>query len=98
MEVETRAQDIFDPQWESLVNEITNLIIEAVNLHHLNRSLIKADTPLGHEGLNLDSVDILEIVVTVEQRFKIKINDAELGRQVFKSVGSIADFVLKNRG
>lgn len=83
---------------ESLINEVTSLIIEAVNLHHMNRAEIHAETPLGKGGLNLDSVDILEIVVSIEQRFKVKVQDAEAGKRVFSNIGGIADFIITSRG
>lgn len=53
-----------------------------------------AETPLGATGLELDSVDILEVIVSVEQRFGVKVADAETGKRYFKTIGSIADFIL----
>lgn len=99
METENIAPHISapSPQRQQLVDEVTTLIIEAVNLHHLNRAEINADTTLGKGGLNLDSVDILEIVVSIEQRFKVKVQDADAGKKVFASIGGIADFILQNR-
>lgn len=78
---------------QSLVTEVKNLIITSVNLHHLDPQAISADTSLREGGLELDSVDILEVVVAVEQTFGVKINDAEVGKQHFRTIGTIADFV-----
>lgn len=75
------------------MNEVKNLIITSVNLHHLDPQTITADTSLREGGLELDSVDILEVVVAVEQTFGVKINDAEVGKQHFRTIGTIADFV-----
>ena len=82
---------------ESLISDLRSLIVNSVNLHHLKMDEIKADTPLGSSGLNLDSVDILEVVVAVEQRYKIKVQDAELGRKYFGTIGGIADFITEQR-
>lgn len=78
---------------QSLVTEVKNLIITSVNLHHLDPAAITAETSLREGGLELDSVDILEVVVAVEQTFGVKINDAEVGKQHFRTIGTIADFV-----
>ncbi len=83
---------------EALTKEVKNLIVRAVNLHHLDPDEITAGTPFGPDGLNLDSVDILEIVVAVEQRYKVKVKDADIGRRSFRSAGDIADFILEHRG
>lgn len=82
---------------ELLVGELRTLIINAINLHHLKPEDIKAETPFGPDGLNLDSVDILEVVVSVEQKYRIKVKDADSGRKYFGSLGGIADFILQPR-
>jgi len=79
---------------EQLINELANLIIEAVNLRHLSPEAMTAETSLGPNGLNLDSVDILEIIITLEQRYAIKIQDAEMGKIHLRTLGTIADFIL----
>ncbi len=82
---------------DQLVQELKALIIHAVNLHHLAPEEIRSDTAFGPDGLNLDSVDVLEVVVAVEQRYQLKVKDAEVGRQHFGTIGNIADFILQNR-
>ncbi len=86
------------PPLTPLESDITALIIDAVNLHHLSPDQIQPQTPLTQGGLNLDSVDILEIVVAVEQKYKIKVKDAEVGKKYFTSIATIADFVQSHRG
>ncbi len=82
-----------------LVLELIQLVTDSVNLQHLDRSTLSAETSLttaapGQFALGLDSVDILEVVVAVEHRYGIKIDNAENGKQVFKNFGTIADYIL----
>lgn len=81
-----------------LTAEITALIVDAVNLHHLSADQIRPEMPLTQGGLNLDSVDILEIVVAVEQKYKVKVKDADVGKKYFVSIATIAEFVQLHRG
>ena len=85
------------PPREQLVREIVDLIVEAVNLRHKNKAEIQDDTALMGAGLDLDSLDLLEIVVALENRFQVKVKDAESGKKIFQNIGTIADFVQANR-
>lgn len=76
-----------------LVSQIRDLIVSSVNLKHVDTATITADTALAGSGLDLDSIDILEIVVAVEQRFGVKVKDTDDGKQIFRTLGTIADFV-----
>jgi acyl carrier protein len=80
---------------EALVLELKALIIHALNLHHIQPEQILPETSFGPGGLNLDSVDILEVVVAVEQGYKVKVKDAQAGQKHFGSLSSIADFILE---
>jgi len=77
-----------------VIPEIVDLIIESLNLHFIKKDEVTAATPLMADGLGLDSVDILEVVVAIEQRYNVKIKNAEQGQQVFRNIGTVADFVL----
>lgn len=76
-----------------LVNDLKTLIITSVNLHHMDPTTINDETSLREGGLELDSVDILEVVVAVEQQYKVKINDADVGKKSFRTIGTIADYL-----
>jgi acyl carrier protein len=78
---------------EALIKDIVDLVFTSVNLRHKNRDEVSADTPLVESGLNLDSLDILEIVVAIENRYQVKITDGAEGRRIFQNIGTIADFV-----
>ena len=81
---------------EQLVKEIRQLIVDSVQIQHIPVESITEATTLFGEGLGLDSVDVLEVVVAVERKFGVKVRDAKTGQQIFRSVGSIADFVAQN--
>ncbi len=83
---------------DALLVEVVDLIVDSLNLHFVDKSEIRPDTQLAGEGLGLDSIDILEIVVGVEKRYNVKIQSAEEGKKVFATVGSILDFIGENRG
>ena len=76
-----------------LVGQVIDVIVDAVNLHHIDRTSIGPDTSLAQGGLGLDSVDILEVVVAIEQKFGVKVVDAESGKLNFRTIGTIASFV-----
>ena len=58
---------------------------------------IPDDSPIFGDGLGLDSIDALELVVLVEERFHVSIPDEEVGRQAFASVSALVQFILSER-
>ena len=78
---------------EAVLNEVVSVIRNSVNLHHLEASRFTPETSLRDGGLELDSVDILEIIVAVEHHFGVKVDDAEMGKKYFRTIGTIADLV-----
>jgi acyl carrier protein len=81
-----------------LIGQVIDVIVDAVNLRHVDKSTIGPETSLTQGGLGLDSVDILEVVVAVEQKFGVKVKDAESGKANFQTIGTIANFVLSKAG
>ena len=82
---------------EQLMKELKKHIVEALNLKHLKPEDIGDDQPLFVEGLGLDSIDALELIVLLQQEYNIKINNAEDGPKVFSSVRSMAEYITANR-
>ena len=82
---------------EELVLELKKQIIEVLNLEDVQPDDIDNDAPLFGEGLGLDSIDALELIVMMEKSYGIKIKDPSAGKYIFKSVNTMADFVSKNR-
>ena len=74
-------------------NRIKRLIVESLHLEGMKPEMIEDEAPLFGEGLGLDSVDALELVVALEKEFGIKIKSQELGQDVFSSVTSLSRFI-----
>lgn len=82
---------------EELIIELKEKIIQALNLEEMTPEDINTDAPLFGEGLGLDSIDALEIIVLLEKNYGIKLANPAEGKAIFKSVATIADYVSKNR-
>ncbi len=74
-------------------DRIKRLIVESLNLEGMKPEMIEDGAPLFGEGLGLDSVDALELVVALEKEFGIKIKSQEIGREVFSSVSTLSEFI-----
>jgi acyl carrier protein len=72
---------------------IKHLLVEALHLEGVAPSDIADEAPLFGEGLGLDSVDALELVVALEKEFHIRIQSHEVGKEAFASVSSLAAFI-----
>ncbi len=82
---------------DNLIQQLKNQIIEALNLEDMTADNINSDAPLFGEGLGLDSIDALELIVLLEREYGIKLTNPAEGKAIFTSVASIADYVSKNR-
>lgn len=73
-------------------------IIDALNLEELNPEDINDDAPLfGPDGLGLDSIDALELIVLLEKNYGIKLTDPAKAKGVFASVATMASFIEENK-
>ena len=81
---------------DELINNIKQDIIEELNLEDLKTEDIDSDAPLFGEGLGLDSIDVLSLIVIMEKKYGLKIETAEDGKKIFYSVRSIAEFIHNN--
>lgn len=82
---------------DSLIQELKEEIIQALNLEDMTPEDIDANAPLFGEGLGLDSIDALELIVLMERNYGIKLNNANEGKEIFKSIQVMADYISKNR-
>lgn len=80
-----------------LINTLKEQIIDALNLEEMTPDEIENDAPLFGNGLGLDSIDALELIVLLEKHYGIKLSNPAEGKEIFKSVACIAEFVEKNR-
>lgn len=82
---------------EQLIEQLKQQIIETLNLEDLTSADIDAEAPLFGEGLGLDSIDALELIVLLERNYGIKLTNPAEGKNIFKSIKSIAEYVSANR-
>ncbi|MBQ3618565.1 MAG: acyl carrier protein [Bacteroidales bacterium] len=82
---------------ENLISELKQRIIEALSLEEVKPEDIDSNAPLFGDGLGLDSIDALELIVVLEKYYGIKLNDAAQSKAIFKSVATMADYISKNR-
>ena len=68
-------------------------LIEHLNLEEFSVKDIADDLPLFRDGLGLDSIDALEIIVMLDKKFDVKISNPEEGAKIFQSVNTIAEFI-----
>ena len=78
---------------KELTAQVIDLIFNSLNLKHIDRKTVNESTSLTKGGLNLDSIDILELIVNFEHSLGIKLNESESYSRYFKDVGSIVDFI-----
>ncbi|MDE5645591.1 MAG: acyl carrier protein [Muribaculaceae bacterium] len=82
---------------DNLILQLKQQIIEALNLEDLTPADIDAEAPLFGEGLGLDSIDALELIVLLEREYGIRLSNPAEGKEIFRSVASIASYVAANR-
>ena len=83
---------------EQLINNLKLQIKEALHLEELSLEDFDENTPLfGEDGIGLDSIDILEIVVLLEKEYGIRMSQPKEGKAIFQSVKTIAEYVQANR-
>lgn len=80
-----------------LKQQVKEQIIKFLNLMDLKPSDIKDDQPFFGEGLGLDSIDSLELIVMLEREYGIKIENPKEGRKVLVDVNTMVDYIQKNR-
>jgi acyl carrier protein len=77
--------------------ELKKQIIEELNLEDMRPEDIQDDAPLFGDGLGLDSIDALELVVLMEKYHGVKITDEETGKKVLASINTMTDFILEQK-
>lgn len=79
-------------------NILKTEIIKVLNLEGMTPADIDDNSPLfGDDGLGLDSIDALELIVLLEKNYGIKLQTPEEGKAVFQSVRVMAEYIDKNR-
>ena len=83
---------------EQLIKDLKVQIKEALHLEELSIEDFDENAPLfGEDGIGLDSLDILEIIVLLEKEYGIRLSNPKEGKAIFQSVKTIAEYVQANR-
>lgn len=80
-----------------LKTQVKEMIIQRLKLEGMTPEQIDDTAPLFGEGLGLDSIDALELVLGVEQAFGVKIDDEASGLKAFRNVDSLAAFIQERK-
>lgn len=88
-----------DSTKRALKDELKRMLVEVLMLQ-VSAAEISDEQSLfdGPDGLGLDSVDALQIVVALDKRYQVKISDTEVAKQVLRSVATLADAIACSRG
>ncbi|MDR6843393.1 phosphopantetheine-binding protein [Flavobacterium granuli] len=82
---------------EALKQELKSKIIEVLNLEDIAIADINDDDALFGDGLGLDSIDALELIVMLDKDYGIKLVDPKEGKMIFQSIDTMAGYIFDNR-
>ena len=83
---------------DELIRQLKEQIIDVLNLEEMTPDDIDDQASLfGEDGIGLDSIDALELIVLLEKEYGIRLAKPSEGKGIFKNVATIADYVSKNR-
>lgn len=82
---------------ENLKLELKEKIIENLNLEDLTPTDIEDNDALFGDGLGLDSIDALELIVMLDKDYGIKLSDPKQGKVIFESIDTMAKYISENR-
>ncbi|WP_297971224.1 phosphopantetheine-binding protein [uncultured Capnocytophaga sp.] len=83
---------------DTLIAELKQKVVEALNLEELSAEEINENTPLfGADGLGLDSIDALELIVLLDKEYGIRLSDPKQGKEIFYSIATMAEYIQKHR-
>ncbi len=82
---------------ESLKTELKTKIIEVLNLEEVSVKDIDDNDALFGDGLGLDAIDALELIVLLDKDYGIKLSDPKQGKDIFQSIETLAAYITENR-
>ena len=86
-----------EQQLSEIRTKLKELLVSNLNIEGVTPDQIQDDAPLFGEGLGLDSLDAVEIVVILQRHFNVEVKDMEKGREIFRSVNTLANYVYETR-
>jgi acyl carrier protein len=82
---------------ENLIETLKQQIIQQLNLAEVKPEDIDPAAPLFGDGLGLDSIDALELIVLLEKNYSLKIQEPKDAKNIFQSVNSMAEYISKHK-
>jgi acyl carrier protein len=82
---------------DALTTTLKKQIVEQLNLQHIKPEDIGDEQALFAEGMGLDSIDALELIVLLQQKYGIKLADPSEGPKIFYSVKTMADYITAHQ-
>ena len=82
---------------DELKRQLKQQIIEVLSLEEINPEDIVDSEPLFGEGLGLDSIDAMELIVLMEKNYGIRLNNPAEGKAIFASLDTMADYIAQHR-
>jgi len=79
---------------EELKQQLKCMLVDGLRLEQIRPEEIADAEPIFVDGLGLDSIDALELVVLVEEHYRVVIPDEDAGKQAFASIDALADYIL----
>ena len=82
---------------DELIEKLKQEVIQQLNLEDISAEDIDPDAALFGEGLGLDSIDALELIVLLEKNYGIKIEDPKDGKKIFYSIRTMAEYIKEHQ-
>ena len=82
---------------DELILELKQKIVEALNLEDVKPEDIDENAALFGDGLGLDSIDALELIVLLDKTYRIRLADPKEGREILRSIRTMAEYITKHR-